>query len=564
MTLKTFFPMLGWLPAYRWREQGWQDALAAVLITAMLIPQSLSYALLAGMPVQTGIYASILPLLAYAVFGTSSTLSVGPMAVTSLMSASAVVAAQQQLGIDAFTAAAVYALMTGGFLLLMGLLRLGFVANLMSVPVLSGFTNASVLVIIWPQLWQLADLPQHGNWHDGHVMALSVGVAAVAALWWGKTRLPKLLARVMPLKYANQWSKTVPLLVLAATGLLSYFGGLEQRLNVVGPVPAGLPMLGLPTADWPVWRYFLLPSLLMALVVYVSAISIGQVLAARRGERIRPNQELVGLGVANVASAVSGSFPVTGGFSRSAVSYEAGAQTQMAAVFTALLMAVAVLWLSPLFAPLPKSVLAAVVMVSVAGLFDGSVFRNLWRFHRGEWLVMMVTFAVSLLWRLDAGIAAGMLASFVLYIGQSVKPHMAEIGRLPGSESFRNVQNYEVETWPQILSLRIDDSLQFFNREYLCESVLRQTLDKPQLKQVILQCHGINVVDYSAAEALLKLNTQLAEKGIGLTLSEVKKPVMQRLEKLGLAEALAGRIYLTHNEAVEAVLSRQRVWFADL
>lgn len=564
MMLKEVFPILGWLRGYRWHEQGWQDALAAVMITAMLIPQSLSYALLAGMPVQAGIYASILPLLAYAVFGTSSTLSVGPMAVTSLMSASTIAAAQRQLGVDAFTAAAVFALITGGFLLLMGLLRLGFVANLMSVPVLSGFTNASVIVIIWPQLRQLADVPPHGSWHNGHVVALLVGMVAVALLWWGKARLPGLLARIMPEKHAGSWSKTMPLLVLVATGLFSYFGGLADHLNIVGTVPAGLPALRLPDAGWPVWRYFLVPSLLMALVVYVSAISVGQVLAARRGERIHPNQELVGLGAANVASAVSGAFPVTGGFSRSAVSYEAGAQTQMAAVFTALLMAASVLWLAPLFAPLPKSVLAAVVIVSVAGLFDSSVFRRLWRFHRGEWLVMMTTFAVSLLWRLDAGIAVGMLASFVLYIAQSVKPHMAEIGRLPGSESFRNVQNYAVETWPQILSLRIDDSLQFFNRDYLCESVLRQTADKPQVQQVILQCHGINAVDYSAAEALLKLNTQLAEKGIGLSLSEVKKPVMQQLEKLGLAETLNQQIYLTHNEAVEAALNRNRVWFADL
>lgn len=566
-TVRTLFPFLRWLSAYRWREDGWQDALAACIVTAMLIPQSLSYALLAGMPVQTGLYASILPLLFYAVFGTSSTMSVGPMAVTSLISASVIAATGQRLHVDAPTVAAAFAVITGSFLMLMSILRLGFLAKLMSAPVLAGFNNASVLVIIWPQLWQLADLKTSQlSAQAFHPAALCIGLAAFDLLWLGKTHLPDLLARIMPKRHAANLSKAVPLLVLILAGLASRLTGLEHdslQLKTIGSIPPGLPHLNLPQAPWPVWQALLLPSFFMALVVYVSAISVGQVLAAKRGEKIEPNQELLALGAANIASGISGAFPVTGGFSRSAVSYEAGARTQLAAVFTAMMMAAAIGWFSHWFAPLPQTALAAIVLISVASMFDRTIFRRLWQYRRSEWGVMMITFFATLFWRVDAGIGLGMLASFVLSISQSIQPHMAEIGRLKRSESFRNVLNHEVETWPTILSLRVDENLQFFNQEYFVETVWNKLAERTAVRHVIIQCHAINAIDFSAAEALTKLNRQLAERGIALHLSEVKQPVRRQLDQLA-HHLPPERIHLSHHQAVESILAGQRTWYAEI
>lgn len=551
--------MPAWLRHYRWREDGWPDALAALLVTAMLIPQALSYALLAGMPLETGLYASILPPVAYALFGSSRSLSVGPMAVTSLMTANIIHAANLQLGIPPVQAATLYALLSGLFLLLLGILRFGFVAKLISTPVLAGFNNASVLVIVLPQLWLLADAapwaPLHTAANVWRGPALWIGLGALLTLWLGRHYLPRWLQGGLSTQSAQQWSKATPLLLVAISILAASAGWLPASVHRVGFIPQGLPDWHWPLLSWHTWQFFVLPAALMALVIYVNAIAVGQALAQRHGDTINPNQELLGLGSANVAAAFSGGFPVTGGMSRSAVNDDAGARSQMASLFTAALMAAAALWLAPLFAHLPKTILAAIIIASVGGMFQAAIFRQLWQYSRGEWGVMMATFLTALLWRVDLGIAVGMLASFALLISRSAKPHLAEIGRLPDCESFRNIHHFEVITWPHILSLRIDAGLQFFNHDYICTSVLQRLQAQPGIRHVVLQCHGINTVDYSGARALLQLRLQLAAQGIGLTLSEVKIPVKRQLERLSPPANWHQSLFLTHHQAIQTILA---------
>lgn len=562
-------PIIGQLKHYRWRADGAQDAMAAVLVTAMLIPQALAYALLAGLPVQTGLYASIVPLFLYALLGSSRTLSVGPMAVTSLMSAHMIASAQQQLGIDAIHAAMVYALMSGFFLLLLGLLRFGFVAKLIAQPVMGGFNNASVLVIVWPQLWLINDVHSHANFtsigNQFHPWATVLGIATLLILLLGKYGLPRMLSRYMSPSHAQQWAKTIPLWVVVAAMLAGALGWLPaDKLNTVGAFSAGLPTWQWPELTLSIVQFFALPAALMALVIYVNAISVGHVLAARHQHQINPNQELIGLGAANIGAAISGAFPVTGGFSRSAVNDDAGARSQMASIFTASLMLLSVLWLAPWFGHLPKTILAAMIIVSVGGMFDATLFKKLWLFDRGEWLVMMATFIAALMWRVDIGIVVGIVASFTLLISRSAKPHMAEIGRLPDSESFRNVRHYQVTTWPQIVSLRIDENWQFFNHQYISEAILQHVEHKPEVKHVIIQCHGSNAFDYSAALALITLHQDLALRGISLSLSEVKQPVWRQLNKLALPQALRQHVYLTHHQAIIAALQTEHSNPSDL
>ncbi len=338
--------------------------------------------------------------------------------------------------------------------------------------------------------------------------------------------------------------------------MASLSGWLPQgALDTVGTIPPGLPTWQWPPLSTTALRFFALPAVIMALVIYVNAISVGQVLAARHQDKLNPNQELIALGAANVSAAFSGAFPITGGFSRSAVNDDAGARSQMAGIFTAMLMAAATVWLAPVFGALPKTVLAAVIITSVIGMFNTTVFRQLWQYSRGEWLVMMATLAAALLWRVDIGIAVGVLASFALLISRSAKPHMAEIGRLPNSESFRNIRHFNVTTWPHLVSIRIDDGLQFFNHQHIAETIQQRVHTQASLRYVVLQCHGINHIDYSGAQALLQLQRDLARQNITLVLSEIKMPVQQQLDKLHFRRHFDGHIFLTHNQAVEAILA---------
>ncbi|MCU5781267.1 sulfate transporter [Alcanivorax balearicus MACL04] len=565
-------PLPSWLPASRWladyqRRDLSADGLAAVIVTLMLIPQSLAYALLAGVPAQMGLYASILPLVAYALFGSSRTLAVGPVAVISLMTAAA---AGQVAGGDSATfllATTVLALLSGLMLVGMGLLRLGWVANLLSHSVIGGFISASGLLIAASQLKHLLGIPLHGDtlWalgasllaQTGRIQWTTVilGLLTLAFLFWARSGLKSLLARTrLSASAADLVSKAAPVLAVILTTLA--VEGLDLRragVATVGAIPGGLPALSLPAFDAELWRALLLPALLISLIGFVESVSVAQTLAAKRRQRIDSNAELTGLGMANLASAVSGGFPVTGGFSRSVVNFDAGARSPLAGILTAVGIALTALFFTPWFQSLPKATLAATIMVAVLSLVDLGALVRTWRYARADGLAMAVTIAGVLLMGVEVGVIAGVLSSLVLFLWRTGQPHVAELGQVPGTEHFRNVQRHQVLVSATVLSLRVDESLYFANARHLQDQIYDCVMQRPQIRHVVLLCSAVNQIDASALDSLESLNQRLGDAGVTLHLSEVKGPVMDRLRRSPFPEHLHGRIFLTHFDALRAL-----------
>jgi SulP family sulfate permease len=539
--------------------------LAAVIVTIMLIPQSLAYALLAGLPAEMGLYASILPLIAYALFGTSRTLSVGPVAVVSLMTATAVGKVAQTGSADYVVAAIAMAMISGLMLLVMGILRFGFMANFLSHPVVSGFITASGIIIALSQVRHILGIPGHGDnlpelllslsshLGDSNLVTLLTGAAAMLFLFWARSGLKPLLQRAgLSADAAGMLAKAGPVLVILATTLASFAGDFEGRgVALVGDVPQGLPSLSLPSFDLALWSELAVSAMLISIIGFVESVSVGKTLAAKRRQRINPNQELVALGAANVASAVSAGFPVTGGFSRSIVNFDAGAQTPAASILAAAGIALAALLLTPALFYLPKATLAATIIVAVTSLLDLEVIRRAWDYSISDFIAVVLTIGATLLLGVELGVLAGIVASVLLHLYKTTRPHMAVVGAIAGTEHFRNVERHNVITHPNIVSLRVDESLYFANASYLEDYIYRLIADHEELEHVILQCTAVNEIDMSALEALEAIDHRLREQGIALNLSEVKGPVMDALSKTDFLGHLSGEVFLTHHRAVQ-------------
>lgn len=566
LPLPARLPPLEWLHGYR-SDTFASDLVAGLIVTIMLIPQSLAYALLAGLPAEMGLYASILPLVAYALLGTSRTLSVGPVAVVSLMTATAVGNIATQ-GSPEFAAAAIaLAALSGLMLLAMGLLRFGFLANFLSHPVVSGFITASGLVIGLSQLRHILGIEGGGddllelgrsllsNLGDINPVTFITGVSALLFLAWARSGLESLLSRLgLPQKAAGILAKAGPVLVILATVCASYLLDFEQRgVALVGIVPSGLPSLTLPLADLALWRELFVSALLISIIGFVESVSVGKTLAAKRRQRIVPNQELIALGGANCAAAVSGGFPVTGGFSRSVVNFDAGAKTPAASIMAAAGIALAALFLTPALYYLPKATLAATIIVAVSSLIDFDVIRRAWRYSFSDFVGVITTIVATLTLGVELGVLAGILASIILHLYKTTRPHMAIVGEIAGTEHFRNVQRHNVITHPNLVSLRIDESLYFANSSYLEDYIYLLIAQQSDLQHIILQCTAVNEIDMSALEALEAIDHRLRESGLTLNLSEVKGPVMDALQKSDFLDHLSGRVFLTHHQAVNAL-----------
>ena len=564
--LRRFLPILDWGRDYNSAALT-SDLVAAAVVTIMLIPQSLAYGLLAGLPAQAGLYASILPLVAYALFATSRVLAVGPVAVVSLMTASAIAG----LGITdparIAEAAVVLAALTGLVRLGMGLLRLGFLANFLSHPVIAGFISASGILIAASQLLTVIGIPGGGDTLPAIGASLIrhldqfnaptavIGLLATAFLFWVRKGLKPLLRRVgLGPRAADLVSRTGPVAAVVVSTLVVWDLDLQKAgVAVVGAIPLGLPHPALPPFDPALWLSLAGPAVLISFVGFVESVSVGQTLAAKRRERIRPDQELIGLGAANLASSISGGFPVTGGFARSVVNYEAGAETPAAGIFTAIGIAIATLTLTPLLFFLPKAVLAATIIVAVLSLVDLSILRRAWNYSLADFAAVGTTVALTLLIGVEAGVSAGVVVSILLFLWRTSRPHIAEVGRVPGTEHFRNVRRHKVETDPRILTIRVDESLYFANARYLEDYVLDRAAGCPDLRHVILQCSAINDIDLSALESLEAIDHRLASMGVTLHLSEVKGPVTDKLARTPFLEHLAGRVFLTQHQAILAL-----------
>jgi SulP family sulfate permease len=564
--ISELLPVLQWGRAYQ-RDALTADLVAAVIVTIMLIPQSLAYALLAGVPAEMGLYASILPLIAYALFGTSRTLSVGPVAVVSLMTAAAVGRITQTGSIEYLEAAVALALLSGLMLVVMGLLRLGFLANFLSHPVVAGFITASGLIIALSQLKHILGIEAHGEnliqlasslfAHRAEVnpATVMVGGTALAFLFWARSDLAGFLIRLnIPEQAARRLAKTGPVFVVIATTLAAWLGDLgSMGVALVGSVPQGLPSLSLPPFKPSLWAELAGSALLISVIGYVESVSVGKTLGAKRRQRIDPDQELIGLGAANIAASVSGGFPVTGGFSRSVVNFEAGAVTQAASIYTAIAIALVALSLTPLLAYLPKATLAATIIVAVMSLLDFSVLRDTWNYSRSDFAAVTTTILVTLLLGVELGVLCGVLASIGLHLYKTSRPHMAIVGEVPGTEHFRNILRHHVETQPHIISLRVDESLYFANAAYLEDAVYQMIAEHSEVRHIVLMCTAINEIDQSALEALEAINERLSESDIQFHLSEVKGPVMDKLANTHFLAQLNGQVFLTQHQAVEAL-----------
>ena len=555
-------PIRVWARAYS-RADLSSDALAAVIVTIMLIPQSLAYAMLAGMPPEAGIYASILPIIAYALFGSSRVLAVGPVAVVSLMTAAALGKVAEAGTADYATAAMTLAALSGLMLLAMGLLRLGFIANFLSHPVIAGFITASAILIALGQLGPLlgigmkgASLPELLDGIGGKLGQVNpktalIGGLSVAFLFWVRRSMKTSLRKIgLGPVLADALTKAGPVFAVVASTLVVWGLGWEaQGVAVVGAVPAALPPLTLPGFSADLVAELALPALLISVVGFVESVSVAQTLAARKRLRIQPDQELIGLGAANLAAGFSGGFPVTGGFARSVVNADAGAVTPAAGMMTALGLAVAGLALTPLLYFLPKATLAATIIVAVLGLVDLSILRRALAYSRTDFAAVAGTILVTLILGVEAGISTGVILSIGLHLWRTSRPHVAEVGLVAGTEHFRNIHRHKVITHPALVTLRVDESLYFANTRFLEDLILDRTADAPDLRHVVLMCSAVNEIDMTALEALEALNHHLKDRGIALHLSEVKGPVMDRLQRSSFLSHLTGQVFLSQHEA---------------
>lgn len=554
-----WLPIAGWLREYTRRDaQG--DLVAGIITAIVLVPQGMAFALLAGLPPEVGLYTSVLPPIAYALFGTSRTLAVGPVSVAALMVAQAL--HDLPPGTDPVAAALLLALLGGGLLLAMGFLRLGVVENVLSHPVLSGFTLAAATLILINQLPSLLGFrwdgsPAHAAAELGaHPATALLGAGAVILLLLMDRPLQRLL-RSLGLSEVNArlCSRGGPLAVIVvATLAVAAVPGLSNSVAKVGALPSGLPLPRLPSLPLPLLAQLVLPAALIALVSYVESLSIAKALAARRRERIDANQELIALGAANIGAALGGGMPVAGGFSRTMVNFQAGARTQLASILTALLVGLVALTAASMLAGVPKLALAAIIIVAVARLVDIPSIRALWRYDRIDGAVFAVTVIGVLALGIEKGIAAGVIASLVGFSARNARPHIAVLGRIRGSEHFRNVRRHEVETWPHLLFVRPDENFTFANAGFLESWLGNAVSEHPDVRHLVLVMSSVNTIDSTALERLERLLEALRETGVTLHLTDVKGPLMDRMQTTALMRSLPpGQVFLSAHAAAEAL-----------
>jgi len=559
---KKYFPILVWIKHYTYDDFA-SDTVAAIVVTIMLIPQSLAYALLAGLPPQIGLYASIIPLLIYSIFGTSNTLAVGPVAVIALMTF-AVCSKFAQPGSSEFVSIAILlAAISGLILFLMGILRLGFITNFLSHPVISGFITASGLIIAASQLKHILGIKGDGsnlitilssilkNISEISIVTLFIGIFSLFILYWSKKRFKSFLKNSNVNEFLSDLiSRTGPIIaVIVSTFFVWIFGLGDNAVSIVGHIPKGLPEIKFPEITLNTFFELFIPALLISIVGYVETVSIAQTLAAKRREKIEHNQELIALGLSNFGSGLSGGFPVTGGFARSVVNFDAGAKTPAAGAFTAIGIAVSTLFLTSLLFYLPKATLAATIIIAVLSLVDFKSVIKVFSYSKTDGLAMVSTIVVTLCFGVEIGIVSGVVLSLIMFLYRTSRPHIAKVGQVPGTEHYRNEDRHIVISSNKVICLRIDESLYFPNARFLEDTIYKFIINNKNAKHIIIMCSAVNYIDSSALESLEFVNSRLNEAGVKLHLSEVKGPVMDQLKKTNFLDELTGEVFLTNFQA---------------
>ena len=550
----SIFPALKWLKTYH-PTHFKADVVAALIVLAMLVPQGMAYAMLAGLPPVMGIYASILPMIIYAFTGSSTTLSIGPVAIISMM----VFSALQPLfavGSTAYIeAACLLAIMVGIISLILGLFRFGFLIQLISHPVIKSFIIASALLIALGQFKFLLDIPLQtnnipefigslvNNFH--HISFLSVGVS---------------LAAISILVFLPKWvrsdflNKTIPLLLVLSSIIVVYAFNLDQHgLKTVGIIPTGLPSFHFPTWNFDLVQKLLPSAFIIAMISFVESLAIAQATALQKRDDLNSNQELIALGLANIAAGINMGFAVSGSLSRTVVNSDAGAKTPMSGVMSSLLMIAVSLYFTSFFQNLPLTILAATIFVSIWKLVSFLPFFETWKYSKADGLAMWATFLGVTCIVISTGLVIGIILTFILLLWRISRPHIAVIGLVEGTQHFRNVSRYDVLTTETIASFRIDENLNFLNAHVLKGYIITELSHNPQIQHVVINCSSISNIDLSAVEMLEDLNRELLQLGIQLHLSEVKSPVMDRLNSSRLINMLSGKIFLSHYQAIQTL-----------
>ena len=550
----SIFPALKWLKTYH-PTHFKADVVAALIVLAMLVPQGMAYAMLAGLPPVMGIYASILPMIIYAFTGSSTTLSIGPVAIISMM----VFSALQPLfavGSTAYIeAACLLAIMVGIISLILGLFRFGFLIQLISHPVIKSFIIASALLIALGQFKFLLDIPLQtnnipefigslvNNFH--HISFLSVGVS---------------LAAISILVFLPKWvrsdflNKTIPLLLVLSSIIVVYAFSLDQHgLKTVGIIPTGLPSFHFPTWNFDLVQKLLPSAFMIAMISFVESLAIAQATALQKRDDLNSNQELIALGLANIAAGINMGFAVSGSLSRTVVNSDAGAKTPMSGVMSSLLMIAVSLYFTSFFQNLPLTILAATIFVSIWKLISFLPFLETWKYSKADGLAMWATFLGVTCIDISTGLVIGIILTFILLLWRISRPHIAVIGLVEGTQHFRNVSRYDVLTTETIASFRIDENLNFLNAHVLKGYIITELSHNPQIQHVVINCSSISNIDLSAVEMLEELNGELLQLGIQLHLSEVKSPVMDRLNSSRLINMLSGKIFLSHYQAIQTL-----------
>jgi sulfate permease, SulP family len=566
--LTRLVPAFDWLVHYE-RKHLPGDALAGVIVATLLIPQAMAYALLAGLPPQVGLYASLLPLAVYALLGSSRFLSVGPSALLSLLILTQVGALAEPGSSRYLAFAMATALIAGAMQIAMGAARLGVLTNFLSQPVLSGFTSAAAFHIALSQVKHLlgVSLPRTDHLHEllaelaralpqTRWPTVAISIASVLLLLAFQFLLPRVLARwkTFPDALAQSLSKSGPIVVvIVGTAIVAAFHlGARHGVSIIGEIPSGLPRFALPGLAASEFLPLIPLALAVSFIGFLENISVAKSLAAKRRQKVDSNQEFIALGAANLAAGVTGGYPVSGSFARSTINFTAGAKTGLASLITVAVVGLAALFLMPLFHHLPQAVLAAIIIIAVTGLMDFGMPRRLWRYNKADAAALILTFVTVLALGVEIGILIGVGATILLYLWRTSRPHMAVVGRVPNTEHFRNVQRHEVQTLPHVLMLRIDESLYFANAKYIEDFVLCAAAERPQLRHLVLICNAVNFIDASALETLTDLRSRMQDAGIEFYLTEVKGPVMDRLADTEFLEQLGPeRVFLTTEDAYE-------------
>lgn len=564
----SIFPFLGWLKTYN-RHTAQADIVAALIVTAMLIPQGMAYAMLAGLPPIMGLYASILPMILYAIFGGSPTLAIGPVAIISMMIAAAlepIFTAGTQVYIQA---AWLLSLMSGGILLALGLFRFGFIIHLISHPVIKSFIIASACLIVLSQFKAMLNIPLKTTnipelwlsfqdvYMDTHFPTLALSIFFVIGLLY----LPKLLKSYLgylkiPENLVDLIVKTSPLLMMIMAILMVKFLGLDAYgIKTIGQIPSGLPQLALPDFNPHLMWLFLPSAFMIAMISFVEAISIAQATALKSRNHLNPNQELIALGLSNISAGVTNAFPVTGSLSRTVVNADAGAKTPLAGVLSSLGIIFISLFLTDAFTQLPLPILAATILVSIVKLIDFKSFISTWQYSKADAIAMILTFLGVLFINIETGLIVGIISAGLLLLWRMSRPHMAIVGLIKDTQHFRNIERFtHAISSPIVLSIRIDESLTFLNAHTLKNYIINAISEYPQTEHLVLICSSMNRIDASALEMLEELHDDLADTAVQLHFSEIKGFLMDILKPAPFFQGhFKGQIFLTHYQAVKTL-----------